>query len=176
MIWTHNRSIPGKQGISSPVTLLTDVVAGLFSHLRSYLSTDDGHGWVQGDPPSVIRDGWYRWAKSQSVHCDGSNRHRTTDTDDGWGVGHPSTPKTTSVRPFTGIKMSAPEEEGGQDYDDILGYPGDGSKDKDDTDPDETTETHLDAGDSPMDDAGAACGQSSVKGRDVQRTPNGRLC
>ena len=77
--------------------------------------------------------------------------------------------------------------------------------DKDDTDPDETTETHLDAGDSPMDDAGAACGQSSVKkhkksdvvppddfvtdrikelkkpicgvkGRDVQRTPNGRLC
>jgi hypothetical protein len=22
---------------------------------RSYPSTDDGHGWVQGDPPSVIR-------------------------------------------------------------------------------------------------------------------------
>ena len=34
--------------------------------------------------------------------------------------------------------MSVSEEEGGQDYDDILGYPGDGSKDKDDTDPDET--------------------------------------
>jgi hypothetical protein len=29
--------------------------------------------------------------------------------------------------------MSAPVEEGGQDYDDILGFPGDGFKDKDDT-------------------------------------------
>ena len=75
--------------------------------------------------------------------------------------------------------------------------------DKDDTDPDETTETHLDAGDSPMDDSGDACAQSKkrkksavvppddfvtdrikelkkpicgVKGRDVQRTTNGRLC
>jgi hypothetical protein len=28
---------------------------------RSYPSTDDGHGWDQGDPPSVIRNGWYRY-------------------------------------------------------------------------------------------------------------------
>ena len=61
--------------------------------------------------------------------------------------------------------MSAPEEEGGQDYDDMFGFPGDGFKDKDDADPDETTETDLDAGDAPMDDAGAACGQSSAKKR-----------
>jgi hypothetical protein len=31
--------------------------------------------------------------------------------------------------------MSAPETEGGQDYDDILGFPGDGFKDKDDGNP-----------------------------------------
>ena len=31
--------------------------------------------------------------------------------------------------------MSAPEAEGGQDYDDILGFPGDGFKDKDDANP-----------------------------------------
>jgi hypothetical protein len=30
---------------------------------------------------------------------------------------------------------SAPEAEGGQDYDDILGFPGDGFKDKDDANP-----------------------------------------
>ena len=29
---------------------------------KSYSSTDDGHGWVQGDPPSVIRNGWYGWS------------------------------------------------------------------------------------------------------------------
>jgi hypothetical protein len=34
--------------------------------------------------------------------------------------------------------MSVPEEEGGQDYDDILGFPGDGFKDKDDTNDVET--------------------------------------
>ena len=65
------------------------------------------------NPPSVIRNGWYRWAKPQSVHCHGSNRDRTTDTDDGWGVGHPSVPKKPSVRPLTGIKMSVPVLEGG---------------------------------------------------------------
>ena len=27
---------------------------------RYYPSTDDGHGRVQGDPPSVIRNGWCR--------------------------------------------------------------------------------------------------------------------
>jgi hypothetical protein len=34
--------------------------------------------------------------------------------------------------------MSAPETEGGQDYDDILGFPGDGFKDKDDANPPES--------------------------------------
>ncbi len=34
MIWTHNRSLGGEQGISSPVSLLTDLLGGLFSHLR----------------------------------------------------------------------------------------------------------------------------------------------
>ena len=87
------------------------------------------------NPPSVIRNGWYRWAKPQSVHCHGSNRHRTTDTDDGWGVGYPSVPKKVSVRPFKGIKMSAPALEGGQDDDDILGCPGDGFVDKTDANP-----------------------------------------
>ena len=33
MIWTHNRSLAGQQGISSPVSLLADLLAGLFSHL-----------------------------------------------------------------------------------------------------------------------------------------------
>ncbi len=87
------------------------------------------------NPPSVIRNGWYRWAKPQSVHCHGSNRDRTTDTDDGWGVGYPSVPKKPSVRPLKGIKMSAPALEGGQDDDDILGCPGDGFVDKTDGNP-----------------------------------------
>ncbi len=34
MIWTHNWSLAGKQGISSPVSLLPDLLVGLFSHLR----------------------------------------------------------------------------------------------------------------------------------------------
>jgi hypothetical protein len=41
------------------------------------------------------------------------------------------------VRSFPGIKMSTPEVEGGQYYDDILGFSGDGFKDEDDTDPPE---------------------------------------
>ena len=59
--------------------------------------------------------------------------------------------------------MSAPEEEGGQDYDDILGFPGDGFRDKDDVEPDETRARDLDAGDAPMDETGAACGQGTAK-------------
>ncbi len=54
------------------------------------------------------------------------------DTDDGWGVGHPSVPKKPSVRSFKGIKMSAPTLEGGQDDGDILGFPGDRFVDKTD--------------------------------------------
>jgi hypothetical protein len=42
VIWTHNRSLAGQQGISSPVSLLGGLLAGLFSHLRSSSpSTDD---------------------------------------------------------------------------------------------------------------------------------------
>ncbi len=37
MIWTHNRSLGGQQGISSPVSLLTGLLGGLFSHLRKRL-------------------------------------------------------------------------------------------------------------------------------------------
>ena len=48
--------------------------------------------------------------------------------------GCPPPPKK-SIRPsLSGIKMSAAEEEEGQDYDDILGFPGDGFKDNDDVD------------------------------------------
>ncbi len=45
MIWTHNRSLEGQQGISSPVSLLTGLLAGLFSHLRFGSSSDPSlHG------------------------------------------------------------------------------------------------------------------------------------
>jgi hypothetical protein len=59
--------------------------------------------------------------------------------------------------------MFAPEEEGGQDYGDILGFPGDGFNDKNDADPHEVMEPDLDAGDTPMDETGPGCDQSSVK-------------
>ena len=45
-----------------------------------------------------------------------------------------SSPKK-HIRPVS--EMSAPEVEGGQDYDDILVFPGDGFKDKDDASPTE---------------------------------------
>jgi hypothetical protein len=32
---------------------------GFFFSARAVL-VDDDHGWVQGDPPSVIRSAWYR--------------------------------------------------------------------------------------------------------------------
>jgi hypothetical protein len=35
---------------------------------RSSPWTDDGHGWVRGDPPSVIRTGWYRWSNHPIRH------------------------------------------------------------------------------------------------------------
>ncbi len=56
------------------------------------------YGMGGPNPPSVIRNGWYRWAKFQSVHCVGSNRDRTTDTDNGWGVAHLFVPEKESVR------------------------------------------------------------------------------
>jgi hypothetical protein len=33
VIWTHNRSLAGQQGISIPVSLLGVLLTGLFSHL-----------------------------------------------------------------------------------------------------------------------------------------------
>jgi hypothetical protein len=33
VIWTHSRSLAGQQGISNPVSLLTGLLTGLFSHL-----------------------------------------------------------------------------------------------------------------------------------------------
>ncbi len=44
------------------------------------------------------------------------------------------------------IKMSAPEAEGGQDRDDILGFPGDGYQDPQDGGPLETMDEDLDSG------------------------------
>jgi hypothetical protein len=55
--------------------------------------------------------------------------HRTTD--DGWGVGNPFVPKTVSVRPYRDQNVDS-DSEGGQDDDDILGFPGDGFVDKTD--------------------------------------------
>ena len=69
-------------------------------------------------------------------------------------------PSKKSIRPTLDRDQNVcPEDEGGQDYDDMLGFPAD----KDDTDPDETMETDLHVGDTPMDDTGVACDQSSTK-------------
>jgi hypothetical protein len=61
--------------------------------------------------------------------------------------------------------MSAPAVEGGQDCDDILGFPGDGFKDKDDTDPVEVREPVVDDGDSQINEESTDSGQSTVKKR-----------
>jgi hypothetical protein len=60
--------------------------------------------------------------------------------------------------------MSAPEAEGGQDHDDILGFPGDGFEDPQDGVPPETMGADLDSGDTPMTEE-AAGSASSVKKR-----------
>jgi hypothetical protein len=39
VIWTQHRSIAGQQVISSPVSLITGLLAGLFSHLRIGVSS-----------------------------------------------------------------------------------------------------------------------------------------
>ena len=48
---------------------------------------------------------------------------------------YPSDLKKASVRSFKRTKMSASVEEGDQDDDDILGFPGDGFEDKTDPNP-----------------------------------------
>jgi hypothetical protein len=41
VIWTHNRSLAGQQGISSPISLLASLLSGLFSHLRYECQCDE---------------------------------------------------------------------------------------------------------------------------------------
>jgi hypothetical protein len=66
---------------------------------------------------------------------------------------------------FFRIKMSAPEAEGGQDRDDILGFPGDGYQDPQDGDPLETMDEDLDSGAAGMTEESASSGPSSAKKR-----------
>ncbi len=61
--------------------------------------------------------------------------------------------------------MSAPEAEGGQDRDDILGFPGDGYQDPQDGGPPETMDGDLDSGAARMTEESAASGPGSVKKR-----------
>ncbi len=61
--------------------------------------------------------------------------------------------------------MSDPEVEGGQDRDDILGFPGDGYQDPQDRGPLETMDEDLDSGAAPMTEESASSGRSSVKKR-----------
>ena len=71
--------------------------------------------------------------------------------------------KKTSVRTCTGIKMSAPETEGGQDHDDILRFPGTGFEDPPDGVPVETMGADLDSGDAPMTEEAAGSASSTKK-------------
>ena len=59
--------------------------------------------------------------------------------------------------------MSAPEVEGGQDHDDILGFPGDGYQDPQDRDPPETMVEDLDSGAARMTEESAGSGPSIAK-------------
>ena len=70
--------------------------------------------------------------------------------------------KKPSVQSCTGIKMSSPVE-GGQDHDDILGFPGDGFEDPQDGVPPETMGADLDSGDTPMTEEAAGSDSSAKK-------------
>ena len=61
--------------------------------------------------------------------------------------------------------MSVSESEGGQDDDDILGFPGDGFVDKTDTDPGVIGEQDEEGDDTRIDETGGASSQDSVKKR-----------
>jgi hypothetical protein len=58
--------------------------------------------------------------------------------------------KKACVRASCSSKMSVPEAEGGQEQDDILGFPGDGFQDPEVGDPLETMQVDLDSGASEM--------------------------
>ena len=64
---------------------------------------------------------------------------------------------------FSTLKMSAPEVEGGQDHDDILGFPGDGYQDPQDRGPPETMVEDLDSGAARMTEESAGSGPSISK-------------
>ena len=99
-----------------------------------------------------------------------------TDTDGSWetphpssvtdGMGGPTPPSVTKKNPSgpsLAIKMSVPETEGGQDHDDILGFPGDGFEDPQDGVPPETMGADLDSGDAPMTEEEAGSPSSDKK-------------
>ncbi len=67
--------------------------------------------------------------------------------------------------------MSAPEAEGGQDRDDILGFPGDRYQDPQDGDPLETMDEDLDSGAAGMTEESAPSGPSSAKKRGLYDLP-----
>ena len=62
-------------------------------------------------------------------------------------------------------KMSVPEAEGGQDQDDILGFPGDGFQDPEVGDPLETMQVDLDSGAAEMTEQAGGSHPSSAKKR-----------
>ncbi len=83
---THLSQAKILQSIPSPPSLAFDHVAFVTcrknfflcfflelrsSSRRSYPWTDHGHGWVQGEPPSVIRSGWYGWSNPPIRHPSG---------------------------------------------------------------------------------------------------------
>jgi hypothetical protein len=61
--------------------------------------------------------------------------------------------------------MSAPEVEGGQDHDDILGFPGDGYQDPEDGGPPETMDEDMDSVAARMTEESAGSDPNSVKKR-----------
>ncbi len=112
------------------------------------------------NPPSVILNGWYRWANSnpstvtvETVTVRGHGRRM--------GGRGSVRPKKKSLHI---IKMSAPVSEGGQDDDEILGFPGDGVVDKTDSNPGVLGE-HHEGDDSRIDEAGGASSQGSANKR-----------
>jgi hypothetical protein len=62
-------------------------------------------------------------------------------------------------------KMAVPEAEGGQEQDDILGFPGDGFQDPEVGDPLETMQVDLDSGASEMTEHAGGSHASSAKKR-----------
>ena len=63
---------------------------------------------------------------------------------------------------LVGIATCAPAAEGGHDYDDILGFPGDGFQDKDAVEPAEASEPAVEGGDAEMNEAAPPSGPSSA--------------